>query len=410
MAAKSLTEKQLRATWAAYEAAKFNQNIAARALNMSRATLQSRLVRARDVLGLKEPERTEDYAGATAKARTLAEAVAAHRTKEEDKAQKARLKEATAEIAKLEARIKDLEYVASASFKPAEWATPARSAKPSEHLPYLLTSDFQVGEVIRAEETDHAVGYNTELFRSRYRRLIETTIYLSMEHGGSKWRYPGIIYARGGDTISGGIHEELRETDDLTPIQACEVAFEEEAAGILALAEAFGKVEVKDVGGGNHDRTSFKPKSKGANASSYDRLIGTMLRREFRKDKRVTFQITESPDIFFPIYGRNILLTHGDKIGSRGGQGFVGPAATILRGAKKVIMEQMAIGRIVHEVHMGHHHYPMHLSWVTCNGCLPGYSEYAKMFRMEPGPPQQWLFYHHPKHGCVDIKPIYLNE
>jgi hypothetical protein len=135
-----------------------------------------------------------------------------------------------------------------------------------------------------------------------------------------------------------------------------------------------------------------------------------MLSREFKNDKRVTFQTTKSPDVYFPIYERRILMTHGDNIGSRGGQGMVGPAATIMRGAQKVIMEQAALGRVVDEVHMGHFHQFMYMDWVLVNGCFPGYSEFAKNNRMRPGPPEQTLLFYHPKRGVVDLKRIYLGD
>ncbi len=192
-------------------------------------------------------------------------------------------------------------------------------------------------------------------------------------------------------------------------MQAVECAFEEESAGIEKLAEAFGKVDVKAPGAaGNHDRTTFKPRSKGADSHSYDRAVNYMLRNHFRKDKRVTFQVSQSFDVRFPIYGRNVLLTHGDRIGSRGGQGFVGPMATILRGAQKVLMEQTALGFPVDEVHHGHFHTSGYNRWVLSNGSYPGYSEYAKAFRLRPEPPTQMLLYYHPKRGCVDIKPVTL--
>jgi len=412
-----MSEEELRKTWIAYEKAGYRIKEGAKALGVPRTTFSDRISMAKSRLGLTVPKKKlktdaeiEKAAKAEAEKRDLGEDVALHRAKTNEKMARAQLKDAVKEISRLQDKIKDLEWAAKASYKPAEWATPSRSPKASEHMPYLLTSDFQIGEVIRAEETDHAVGYSTEIFRRRYRHLISTAIYLAQEHSGSSWKFPGIIYGRGGDTISGGIHDELRETDDLTPIEACQVAFEEEAAGIKKLADAFGRVEVKDCGGGNHDRNTLKPQSKRATAHSYDQLISYMLANEFARDKRVTFQLTKSPDIVFPIYGRNILLTHGDKIGSRGGQGFIGPGATILRGAKKVIMEQAAMGRMIDEVHMGHFHTFLYMVWVLCNGCLPGYSEFAKQNRMIPGPPEQTFAFYHPKRGMVDMKRIILTN
>lgn len=386
-----------------------NVTAAGRRVGVSRSTMAHRLFVAQqyvpaDAITLKAP------VVATAKPEpTVEDRVAEHRSQREARESRSALKDSLRVIAGLEDRIRDLEWAAKASFKPAEWSLPERVREKREHIPYLLTSDFQIGEVIRAEETEAGYGYDSNIFRRRYRAMIDTTIYLSTQHGGTEWRYPGIIYARGGDTISGDIHEELKVTNDLTPEEAVECAFEEESAGIAKLADAFGHVDVKSPGGaGNHDRTTFKPWAKQAAKRSYDRLIAYMLRNHFNHDPRIHFQVSESFDVYFPIYNLKVLLTHGDRMGSSGGQGFIGPLATIMRGAQKVIQEQAALGRHVDRVDHGHFHTPAFLFWVLSNGCMPGYSEYAKAFRMRPSPPTQQLLFHHHKHGVVDIKPIIL--
>jgi hypothetical protein len=414
VAQKALSYAVIRNTAKHFNANKGNMCKAAEAAGLGKPTYYSRVKAAR----LQYPDLFQHFKISTggqpkseAKPKTMGDEAILHRARETESVSRSKLKDAARIITDLEDRIKDLEWAAKASLEPSDWTLKEHSNKKREHLPYLLTSDFQIGEVIRADETEAGYGYDSSVFRSRYRRMIDTTIYLSFQHGGQGWTYPGIIYARGGDTISGAIHDELKETDDLTPIEAVECAFEEESAGIHKLADAFGKVEVKTPGSaGNHDRNLMKPTTKKASAHSYDRLIAYMLRREFNTDKRVTFQTSKSFDVRFPIYNKTVLLTHGDRMGSGGGQGFVGPAATILRGVQKVIMEQAALGFHIDRVDHGHFHYPMLLDFVNSNGCMPGYSEYAKQFRMRPTPPQQHLLFHHPRRGMVDFKPIHLAE
>lgn len=402
MKGRPVAKSQLLAAIDAVDKAAGNVTHAAEALRVPRPTLHTWLRIAKLELG-KTPKPTKQ------KIFTVGDAVIARQEKSRLAESQAQLKEALETVAALEARIKELEWSASGSYKAADWTLRQKRATKGEHTPYLLTSDFQVGEVVRASEIDGGSDYDHHVFHARYRRLIETCIYLAQQHSGSSWKFPGIIYGRDGDSISGGIHDELRETDDLTPIQAVEFVYEAEAWGIRQLAEAFGKVDVKSPGsGGNHDRNTLKPRAKGAVAHSYDRLIAFMLRREFAKDSRVTFHVSDSPDILFPIYDKQILLTHGDRIGSRGGHGFIGPAATILRGAQKVITEQGALGRRVDRVDMGHHHYPLILDWCICNGSFTGYTEFGKMNRMRPFKAQQMFMFHHPKHGVVDYKPITL--
>ena len=402
-----LSSAELKRTLAAYAAAKGNQTAAAAALRISPSTMKSRITAAR-AAGVKVPVFAPVRGGSPPVEAGAAEAAALHRSKAEAADARKRLKEALERAQFLEDRLSEMTWAGSVSLKPAEWTLKQRRGGKSEHIPYLMTSDAQIGEVIDPRETEYGGGYNTDIYRKRHRHLIDTTIYLSTAHAGGAWTYPGIVLARGGDTISGDIHEELLATNDVTPQEACEIAFEEESAGIYKLLEAFGRVEVKDLRGGNHDRGTLKPHTKKAVKRSYDRTVSYMLRREFAKDTRVSFQLSESPDVFFNIYDHNILLTHGDKIGSRGGQGFIGPAATIMRGAQKIILEQSMMGRRVDAVHMGHFHTFLYYDWVLCNGCYPGYSEYAKVNRMRPSPPMQTLMYYHKSRGVVDIKPILL--
>lgn len=316
------------------------------------------------------------------------------------------LKQAQTDIENLRKEVARFEYATKAGATPADWTLPSRRIEKAEHVPVLLVSDAQVGEVIDPAETEYGRGYNTPIFRERYRELIGTTIYLSEKHAPKEWKYPGMIYIRGGDAVSGGIHEELRETDDLTPLEAVRVVFEEEAAGIEKLADFFGRVDVKSVSGGNHDRNTLKPQSKKRIQHSYDALVDYMLANRFKNDARVTFQLTKSTDVVFPICGRTVLATHGDNIGSGGGTGFIGPVANIAKGVQKIIMEQVHMGRIIDHVFLGHFHTFHHCHAFTENGSFPGYSEFAKKFRMRPEPPTQTLQYWNANHGMVDLRKI----
>lgn len=407
-----LTEAQLRTTVAAFDAAEGNHVKAAHALHITHRALRERLDRARrDLPEGSVKDWPKHQGGRAPKERTLDEDVALARSQGEEKFAKAKLKDALREITRLQDELRDIRWASNAGFTPADWTLPNRKRGKSEHMPELMTSDFQAGEVIRAEETEAGYGYDSATFCRRYQALIATTIDLCFGHGGADWTYPGIIYERGGDAISGGIHEELADTDDMTPIEAVQLVFEQEAAGIKHLADAFGRVDVKSPdAAGNHDRNTRKPRSKNAAGHSYDLMVSFMLQREFRNDKRVSFQTSRSFDVLFPIYDRNILLTHGDRIGSRGGMGFIGPAATILRGAQRVIQEQAALGRHVDRVNVGHFHTPLYYEWVLANGCLPGFSEYAKANRLRPSDPQQFLLFNHPKRGVVDVRPINLRD
>lgn len=413
MAGKSLSYSDIRHVAKFYNANKGNMTTAATDAGMPRSQFRDRVAVGRNrypkLFGSFDPPRRGAEPKPAAEPRTLDQDIRLHRAEQAARESDARYKDALRQLSLMEDRLKDLEWANNVSFKPADWTYMERVDRKREHIPELFTSDFQAGEVVRETETEAGYGYSPELFRQRYRRMIDTTDYLAHHHGGNGWDYPGIIYLRGGDTIDGNIHPEDGGNGTLTNVETTELVFEEEAAGIEKLAESFGKVEVKTPGAaGNHDRDVKKPVSKKAFAHSFDRLIHKMLVNHFRKDKRVTFQTSESFDIRYQIYEQNILLTHGDRMGAGGGTGFIGPAATILKGWQKVVQEQAALGYRVDQMRNGHFHYPFWMPFGISNGCLPGYSEFAKTFRMRPTPPVQMLSFHHRKRGMVDLKPLVL--
>jgi hypothetical protein len=294
-----------------------------------------------------------------------------------------------------------------------KWTATPKAAKTRDGkvptMPILLTSDFQWGEKISAEELDGVNGFDMKVASQRYQRLISATIEIAQEHMGGKHAYPGIYYLRGGDAISGDIHQELRETNDLQSIPAVRSLVEHESEGIRRLANAFGKVHVVSVPG-NHGRTTIKPHSKRYVETNYDTLSAWWLESRFAGDARVTWQTPVSGDALFNVYGWQWLLTHGDRIGSRGGHGFVGPSATIARGMKRLVEYYATLGTRVDTILLGHFHQRMELPWGFCNGCLPGYSEYARDNRLHPSEPSQWLLFCHPKHGITARWPILLAE
>lgn len=156
--------------------------------------------------------------------------------------------------------------------------------------------------------------------------------------------------------------------------------------------------------------TTIKPYAKRYSETNFDTLSAWMLEREFRDDPRVTFQTSLSTDALFNVNGYDFLLSHGDKIGSSGGKGFIGPIATIARGHQQLIKDYATKGKLLDYVLTGHFHTSVETEWGFGNGCLPGYSEYARDLRAKPAPPTQWLFHCHPSFGITQRWKIYTNE
>jgi hypothetical protein len=184
---------------------------------------------------------------------------------------------------------------------------------------------------------------------------------------------------------------------------------EEECAGIEALLKNFGRVDIWSVPG-NHGRDTEKPYAKAYVEHNFETLAAWMLEREFKGEKRVTFTTPLSGDVYRPIYGYWFLLTHGDRMGTGGGKGFIGEAAPIIRGAKLVIDQYAKLHRHIDYICTGHYHTRMEHPYGFANGCLAGFSEYGRGLRKAPAAPEQWFWFVHPDHGVTARWPIMLER
>jgi len=118
-------------------------------------------------------------------------------------------------------------------------------------------------------------------------------------------------------------------------------------------------------------------------------------------------------DAHFAIYGHRFMLTHGDTLGVKGGDGIIGALGPIARGAIKVGRSEAQCGRDFDTLLIGHYHTYIPRGDavpVLANGSLIGYNEYARLLlRAGPTRPTQALAFIHPKRGITAQWPIYLD-
>lgn len=285
----------------------------------------------------------------------------------------------------------------------------ADAATPKKSVMGCLVSDIHMGEVIKGGEILGINEFNPDICRARLRRYFSAACSIG-ERWASDTDCQGVLLALGGDLVSGDIHEELRMTNALTSHEQVQAVVEEVVAGILELKQTFGKVHAVGVPG-NHGRSTVKPTAKMYSRLSYDMLCVAMIHRHFLNDPEVTFQASEAKDQIVPIFGRSVFVTHGDKIGTKGGMGFAGPLLPIVRGTKKIEAQQASIGRRPDLILHGHYHLSANPgNGVLSNGSVPGYSEFADDLRAVVEPPQQWIFLLQQKWGLRERLPVLLAD
>jgi hypothetical protein len=218
----------------------------------------------------------------------------------------------------------------------------------------------------------------------------------------------------GGDLISGaGLHPDHAETDGGTAFEQVKFAAQYIAAGILrlhtALLEKYGKpVAIYCISVvGNHGRsTPGKPRSKLVTLQSYDTLVADFVEASLRHIPSIKHFQPRGFDAYFDVAGWPALLTHGDRMGSGGGTGFIGPMATIVKGHRKIVDTEYRQRRPVRWVFSGHFHTTGVSPFGFANGSGVGYGEFAKSLRADPEPAQQNFVVIHERYGLIRYMPI----
>jgi len=283
---------------------------------------------------------------------------------------------------------------------------PEKKAFDSPGVPTLFCSDLHWGEVVDPRQVNGVNQYNVAIANERLRAMVETAIDLLFNHIKMP-KYPGIVFALGGDMVSGDIHEELMATNETEIMPVVLDLWGALVWCIERLADKFGRVFLPCVGG-NHGRNTHKIRAKGRNFTSFDWLLYQFLAKRFESDSRVTFFIPDGPDAHYSVMGHRYLLTHGDQF--RGGDGMIGALGPIIRGDHKKRSRNAQIDMEYDTMMLGHWHQLIQLQRLIVNGSLKGYDEYAYSNNFGYEPARQALWITHPEQGITFSMPVNVDR
>lgn len=395
-----------------------NQRAAAAAMGIAQSTFNGRLREARDLIASAEGiTLAESPVSAAVPALPAAPSVEGDISREAVLEGRIKSLEGLVRVYRdqaVDAKVIREEIFKIAHHKPVTPAWLSLSSKKSKvsalgdqpGVPILFGSDWHWGEVVNPSEIGGVNEYSLAIAHERLHNLIESTIELLTRHMVNP-SYPGIVFALGGDMVSGNIHEELSETNEMPIMPVVLDLIDHLILAIKRLKEVFGRVFLPCVAG-NHGRVHKKVRAKESNFSSYDWLIYQQLDRVFAEDPDVVFFIPDGPDALFSVYGHKYLLTHGNQF--RGGDGLIGPLGPITRGDHKKRSRNAQVGQEYDTLMIGHFHQLLQMRRVIMNGSLIGYNEYAFSNNFGFEPPQQALWITHPIRGITFSMPVHLSE
>ncbi len=221
------------------------------------------------------------------------------------------------------------------------------------------------------------------------------------------YKVDNLVLALLGDFISGYIHEELEESNQLTPVEASLAIQELLIKGIKMLSEDgnFNKIMIPCTPG-NHGRTTKRKRYISGYKNSYEWLMYNNIRDLFGEKggyENLQFIIPESEFIYLELFGYINKFSHGDHFQYQGGIGGIEIPL------KKWILRENAVIK-TDMSWIAHWHQYMVLNKVRVNGSLIGYNSYARTFGFEPEPPKMQFQLLDKKRGFTLNNPIILTD
>lgn len=323
------------------------------------------------------------------------------------KALRERVRHQRDEITRLTQLLGLLETIDQAVVKPPKWTRERRGKSGKRAIATYQLSDTHFDEVVNPAEVGFINAYDRRIAEIRLRTWVDKGITLARDYIAGV-EYDGAAILATGDILSGDIHAELKESNESTLYDSAVHWVERLSSAISAMADEFGALHVAAVVG-NHGRNSHKPVYKKRARSNIEWLMWRFLAREFARDERVTFQVSDSMDLTVRLYTTNYLITHGDEF--RGGTGISGAQAPLALGQHRTSVRQMATAQPMDFMVVGHfHQYRPPSQGLVMGGSLKGYDEFAFGKRFRPEPAQQAFWITSPEHGPTIAAPVHVQD
>lgn len=340
--------------------------------------------------------------GTVANVKALAEDTRAARSAAQAKDAKKSYAEAVARIAELE---RELSLVKDTSLLLGDIRPISLDLKkaPKRHqaVPFLVASDWHSDEVVDAAAMNGLNEYRPEIAERRAATLFRAAADILRIYSGNS-DLDTMVIAALGDFASMFIHDELMQTNAVTPPEALLAVLDMWTGGIDYLLASGVIQNILVVGAvGNHARITKKPQAKHRAKTNYEWILYNLLGRHYaaKGESRVEVQMPHGYFNYVEVMGRLIRCHHGDAIKYQGG---IGGVHIPLR---KAIAQFNKAKRADLDI-MGHWHTCEFSRDYVLNGSLIGYSEYSEIIKADPEPAQQAMFLLHGKYGPTGFYPI----
>jgi hypothetical protein len=266
--------------------------------------------------------------------------------------------------------------------------------------------DVHIDEIVNPNITNKLNSYNPEIAELRLERYFTRLIYMIRLQRRAGIKIDNLVLHLVGDFISGWIHDELIETNSMTPVRATLLVEQLLTRGIKTIAEMGDLVNIViPCSIGNHSRTTKKNHFKNTFDTSFEAIIYQHLSDYFKNAgfTNVEFIISESPYIYYNIYGKINKFSHGNHFNYQGGIGGIEVGLNKWSYRENAVMPfDMAW--------IGHWHRYIVSPKVRINGAVIGYNEMSRAFGFTPEVPMMQFQLLDKKRGYTTNTPIILED
>lgn len=289
-------------------------------------------------------------------------------------------------------------------YKDKAYNIPVKYKGKNESVACLLGSDWHLGEVVEPDTVNGLNEFNKDIAEKRVIKFFQSGLTcLQIERQATDIRT--LILWAGGDLTNGDIHDDAKESNDLTPTQSLVMLKRLIKSGINFLLDE-GELDniVVPCSIGNHGRTGMIKKVATAYKNNYEWLLYHILADEFKDDKRVKFIISSAYHTWVNVFDKyDIRFHHGDYLRYSGGVG----GLTVP--ANKAINEWNKSKRAYLDC-FGHFHTYFDGETFVSNGSLVGYNAYAVSIKAPYQQPYQAFFTIDKDRGRPQSRKIFVTE
>jgi len=280
---------------------------------------------------------------------------------------------------------------------------PRLSSGRSESVALALASDWHVEEVVPAETVGGRNEYNPDIAKRRANRYFQSLLNM-VRMARRDTKIETLVLWCGGDFVTGHIHEEMKETTDMAPLEAIDFAAGLLRSGLqLLLDHGDFREIVIPCSFGNHGRLTKKPYTTKAAEHNLEWFMYVQLQRAFESAKNVRFLVSRSRmSEEVEVFGRRLRFHHGEDLGFQGGlQGIYGRLFKVHNAWNST--------RHCYLTCVGHWHQAKAFQDLgLINGSLIGYSAYSQKLAAQFEPPRQMYALIEKDHGMTFAAPIFV--